>query len=161
MEPADATPPQATGGSGGATTTIVAEMMEGKSLEQWSDALSPENPHRAIIIEDVCTFLRTCKDPEVVSSTVRGFMAGEDLPGLVKVLKVIVLENSEFASNAPLQNLLLLTVIKLKDKVDFRAILPRLDLIDSSAIASMCDASDLPDEAALLRAPRRSTPRAV
>jgi len=53
-------------------------------------------------------------DPEDISSTVKAFMAA-DLPNeLIELLEKIVLESSAFSAHRNLQNLLILTAIKVE-----------------------------------------------
>jgi ABC-type uncharacterized transport system permease subunit len=61
----------------------------------------------------VATALPETQDPEDVSITVKAFMAA-DLPNeLIELLEKLVLEGSAFSDNRNLQNLLILTAIKV------------------------------------------------
>jgi clathrin heavy chain len=80
----------------------------------WNSVLEPSNEHRRSLIDQVVsTALPETQDPEDVSVTVKAFMAA-DLPNeLIELLEKIVIEGSAFAENRNLQNLLILTAIKV------------------------------------------------
>lgn len=63
----------------------------------------------------VQTALPEVKNPEEVSATVKAFMSADMPNELIELLEKIVLDskNSEFAENRNLQNLLILTAIKV------------------------------------------------
>ena len=67
----------------------------------------------ALRCQVVSTALPEYKNPEQVSVAVKAFMTAE-LPGeLIELLEKIVLQNSAFSGNPNLQNLLILTAIKV------------------------------------------------
>jgi clathrin heavy chain len=80
----------------------------------WNSVLLISNEHRRSLIDQVVsTALPETQDPEDVSVTVKAFMAA-DLPNeLIELLEKIVIEGSAFADNRNLQNLLILTAIKV------------------------------------------------
>jgi clathrin heavy chain len=61
----------------------------------------------------VGTALPETTDPEDVSVTVKAFMAANMPSELIEILEKLVLEGSAFNENKNLQNLLLLTAIKV------------------------------------------------
>jgi clathrin heavy chain len=63
----------------------------------------------------VGTALPETTDPEDVSVTVKAFMAANMPSELIEILEKLVLEGSAFNENKNLQNLLLLTAIKVLD----------------------------------------------
>ena len=82
----------------------------------WSMVLNSNNSHRRQLIDQVVsTALPETQDPEDVSISVKAFMAA-DLPHeLIQLLEKLVLEGSSFNENRNLQNLLILTAIKVTD----------------------------------------------
>lgn len=99
--------------------------------------LSPDNPHRKAIIEQVVSAaLPDSKNVDEVSVTVQAFMTA-DLPlELLSLLEKIVLHNSEFGQYKKLQHLLLITAIK-SDKSRVMDYVKRLDNYDGPAIAQI------------------------
>ena len=81
----------------------------------WSLVLNPSNTYRRQLIDQVVsTALPETQDPEDVSISVKAFMAA-DLPHeLIQLLEKLVLEGSSFNENRNLQNLLILTAIKVR-----------------------------------------------
>lgn len=61
----------------------------------------------------VSTALPESRNPEQVSVAVKAFMAQELHSELIDLLEKIVLQNSAFSNNANLQNLLILTAIRV------------------------------------------------
>jgi clathrin heavy chain len=62
----------------------------------------------------VQTALSETQDPEDISVTVKAFMAA-DLPNeLIELLEKIVLDNSAFSEHRNLQNLLILTAMRVR-----------------------------------------------
>ncbi len=62
----------------------------------------------------VSTALPESRNPEQVSVAVKAFMAQELHSELIDLLEKIVLQNSAFSNNANLQNLLILTAIRVR-----------------------------------------------
>ena len=92
-------------------------VVERADPDLWATVLSEENVHRRQLIDQVVgTALPEVKNPELVSITVKAFMAADMPNELIELLEKIVLQNSSFSSNPNLQNLLILTAIKA-DKV--------------------------------------------
>lgn len=61
------------------------------------------------------TALSETQDPEDISATVKAFMAA-DLPNeLIELLEKIVLDNSAFSEHRNLQNLLILTAMRVRE----------------------------------------------
>lgn len=85
-----------------------------KDLDMWALVLNEQNVHRRSIIDQVvATALPETQDPEDVSVTVKAFMAAELPNELIELLEKIILEGSAFSDNRNLQNLLILTAIKV------------------------------------------------
>lgn len=80
----------------------------------WAQVLTVENSYRRQLVDQVVsTALPDTLDPEDVSITVKAFMAA-DLPNeLIELLEKLVLDSSTFSDNKNLQNLLILTAIKV------------------------------------------------
>lgn len=85
----------------------------------WNTVLNEKNAYKRQLIDQVvATALPETQDPEDVSITVKAFMAA-DLPHeLIQLLEKLVLEGSSFNENRNLQNLLILTAIKVMDALD-------------------------------------------
>lgn len=95
--------------------------------------LSPVHTHKHTQV--VSTALPECRNPEQVSVTVKAFMKHGLQAELIELLEKIVLTaNSAFASNANLQNLLVLTAIKA-DPARVKDYVHRLDNFDGPAVA--------------------------
>ena len=90
-------------------------LVEKRDTELWARVLSDDNDKRDELIEQVTgTALPETKDPDMVSVTVKAFMEAELPEHLIGLLEKLVLHNtnSDFSSNANLQNLLILTAIR-------------------------------------------------
>jgi clathrin heavy chain len=61
----------------------------------------------------VATALPETSDPDDVSTTVKAFMAADLPTELIELLEKLVLEGATFNDNKNLQNLLILTAIKV------------------------------------------------
>eukprot|EP00899_Mesostigma_viride_P014185 jgi/Mesvir1/22768/Mv14160-RA.1 len=113
----------------------------------WEKVLTPENPHRRSLIDQVVTTaLPESKNPEQVSVTVKAFMTAELPNELIELLEKIVLQNSAFSGNPNLQNLLILTAIKA-DKSRVMDYVNRLDAFDGPAVGEIAVGSELFEEA--------------
>eukprot|EP00953_Heterococcus_sp_UTEX-ZZ885_P038667 19850-Heterococcus_DN1.PRE.2 len=97
-------------------------LVERQDLDLWARVLTPqsdtedkETPSRRALIDQVVqTALPETKNADEVSTTVKAFM-NADLPSeLIELLERIVLQGSDFSDNKNLQNLLILTAIKLE-----------------------------------------------
>ena len=112
-------------------------LVERQSKELWASVLSPDNPHRKWIIEQVVSSaLPDSKNVEEVSTTVQAFMAAELPLELIGLLEKIVLHNSTFSSYKKLQNLLIITAMKA-DKTKVMDFINRLDNYDGPEIAKV------------------------
>jgi clathrin heavy chain len=65
-------------------------------------------------LQVVSTALPECKNPEHVSVAVKSFMGADLQAELIELLEKIVLNNSSFSNNHNLQNLLIITAIKVR-----------------------------------------------
>jgi clathrin heavy chain len=68
-------------------------LIERKSDELWAHVLSPDNPHREYIIEQVITALPESKDQDEVAIAVKEFMRALLHEALISLLEKIVLHN--------------------------------------------------------------------
>lgn len=64
-------------------------------------------------VQVVSTALPECKNPEQVSVAVKAFMQADLQAELIELLEKIVLNNTSFSNNHNLQNLLIITAIKV------------------------------------------------
>ena len=64
-------------------------------------------------LQVVSTALPECKNPEQVSVAVKAFMQADLQAELIELLEKIVLNNTSFSNNHNLQNLLIITAIKV------------------------------------------------
>lgn len=112
-------------------------LVERQSKELWNAVLSPDNPHRKAIIEQVVSAaLPDSKNVDEVSCAVQAFLAAELHTDLISLLEKIVLHNSEFGQYKKLQNLLIITAIKT-DKTRVMDYINRLDNYDGPEIAKI------------------------
>lgn len=112
-------------------------LVERQSKELWNTVLSPDNPHRKAIIEQVVSAaLPDSKNVDEVSCAVQAFLAAELHVDLISLLEKIVLHNSEFGQYKKLQNLLIITAIKT-DKARVMDYINRLDNYDGPDIAKI------------------------
>lgn len=112
-------------------------LVERQSKELWNTVLSPDNPHRKSIIEQVVSAaLPDSKNVDEVSCAVQAFLAAELHADLISLLEKIVLHNSEFGQYKKLQNLLIITAIKT-DKTRVMDYINRLDNYDGPEIAKI------------------------
>jgi len=113
----------------------------------WGHVLSPDNPHRPHIIEQVVSSaLPESRNVDEVSIAVKAFMTAELHESLISLLEKIVLHNSEFANIKLLQNLLITTAIKT-DAGKVMDYVNRLDNYDGLKIAEIAKGHDLYEEA--------------
>jgi clathrin heavy chain len=128
-------------------------LVERMNEELWGKVLDDENQHKPELVKVVIsTALPEAEDADMVSCTVKAFMAADDmLPALIDLLERLVLYGKNFANSKNLQNLLILTAIKAApDRVaDF---VHRLDKFDGPEIAELAasDEYQLYDEAILI-----------
>nr|AQQ11752.1 clathrin heavy chain 2 [Chara australis] len=122
-------------------------VVERQDDELWAKVLDPKNKFRRQLIDQVVsTALPESKSPEQVSKAVMAFMTA-DLPHeLIELLEKIVLQNSAFSGNPNLQNLLLLTAIKV-DTTRVMDYINRLDNFDGPAVGEIAVAAELYEEA--------------
>ena len=72
----------------------------------------------------VSTALPESKNPEQVSVAVKSFMQAGLQAELIELLEKIVLQNSSFSNNHNLQNLLIITAIKVRRRKLLECTLP-------------------------------------
>lgn len=89
-------------------------LVERQCSELWRVVLDPNNPYRdAVVNQVVASALPESTAPTEISATVYAFVAANIPNALMELLEKIVLHNSAFAQNKSLQNLLILTAIKV------------------------------------------------
>jgi hypothetical protein len=86
----------------------------------------------------VSTALPESKNPEQVSVAVKSFMQAGLQAELIELLEKIVLQNSSFSNNHNLQNLLIITAIKVTHCCTFL-----LDLFSLSGLAEVYSSAAL------------------
>jgi len=92
-----------------------AKYLVGRQNEAlWLQVLTDENQHRRTLIDQVIqTALPESENPDEVSFTVKAFM-GANLPNeLIELLEKIVIDGKRFNDNRNLQNLLILTGVRV------------------------------------------------
>lgn len=116
-------------------------LVQRMDLDAWATVLTPENPHRRALIDQVVsTALPESHNPEEVSSTVKAFMAADLPTELIELLDRLMLHSgtdNHFHDNGKLQNLLILTAVKA-DQKRVMEYLRRLEHYDADKIASVC-----------------------
>jgi clathrin heavy chain len=119
----------------------------------WATVLADDNQHKPELVKVVIsTALPEAEDADMVSCTVKAFMAADDmLLGLIDLLERLVIYGKNFANSKNLQNLLILTAIKAAPErvTDF---VHRLDKFDGPEIAELAASEEyqLYDEAILI-----------
>ena len=122
-------------------------VVDRQDMGLWEKVLSPENPGRRQLIDQVVsTALPECKNPEHVSVAVKSFMAAELQTELIELLEKIVLNNTSFSNNHNLQNLLIITAIK-SDPSRVKEYILRLDNFDGPAVGEIAVGYELFEEA--------------
>lgn len=112
-------------------------LVERMSKELWERVLSPQNPHRSLVVEQVVSSaLPESKNVEEVSSTVHAFMLADMPEELLGLLEKIVLHSNEFSSIKKLQNLLIFTAMKT-DKNRVMDYLTHLDNYEGTEVAKV------------------------
>lgn len=117
-------------------------LVERQSLEAWAIVLSDSNTSRRNLVDQVVsTALPESHNPDEVSTTVKAFMNADLMKELIELLERLMLhsgtEHTHFRANTKLQNLLILTAIKV-DQKRVMEYLKRLDNYDVDKIASVC-----------------------
>ena len=91
-----------------------------------TQVLTEDNEHKDELVSAVVgTALPEADNPDMVSSTVKAFMAANLPHELIGLLERLVLQRSVFSDNRNLQNLLLLTAIKAAPEKVKRRIRPK------------------------------------
>ncbi|KAG8038473.1 hypothetical protein G9C98_006169 [Cotesia typhae] len=118
-----------------------------RNPDLWAEVLLESNPYKRPLIDQVVqTALSETQDPEDISVTVKAFMTA-DLPNeLIEILEKIILDSSIFSDHRNLQNLLILTAIKV-DRTRVMEYINRLDNYDAPDIAKIAISSKLYEEA--------------
>ncbi|CAG5077819.1 Similar to Chc: Clathrin heavy chain (Drosophila melanogaster) [Cotesia congregata] len=118
-----------------------------RNPDLWAEVLLESNPYKRPLIDQVVqTALSETQDPEDISVTVKAFMTA-DLPNeLIEILEKIILDSSIFSDHRNLQNLLILTAIKV-DRTRVMEYINRLDNYDAPDIAKIAITSKLYEEA--------------
>ena len=120
-------------------------LVEQQDLGLWGKALvlgqeeedGAEPPHRRVLVDHVMqTALPETKNPDMVSYTVKAFMANDLTTEIIELLDRILLQESDFSDNKNLQNLLILTAMK-EDPPRVMSYITRLDNFDGESIAEV------------------------
>ncbi|KAJ2909365.1 Clathrin heavy chain, partial [Coemansia aciculifera] len=128
-------------------------LIKRRDLGLWGKALTgdgqqPVNQsHRRQLIDQVVSYgLPEADDPEEVSVCVKAFMAANLPQELIELLERIILEDTPFSNNNNLQNLLILTAVKVEPTrvADY---IERLSNYDAPDIAEICINNGLHEEA--------------
>ena len=113
-------------------------LVERQNEELWGKVLDPANTHRAQVIDQIVAYaLPATQNADEVSCSVKAFMTADLLAELIDLLERIVLHNSQFANNKNLQNLMILTAVKVKQEsvMDY---INRLDHYEGEEVAKIC-----------------------
>ncbi|KAJ2060105.1 Clathrin heavy chain [Coemansia sp. S146] len=128
-------------------------LIKRRDLGLWGKALTgdgqqPVNQsHRRQLIDQVVSYgLPEADDPEEVSVCVKAFMAANLPQELIELLERIILEDTPFSNNNNLQNLLILTAVRVEPTrvADY---IERLSNYDAPDIAEICINNGLHEEA--------------
>lgn len=108
-----------------------------QSSDLWATVLNEENSHRRQLIDQVVqTALNESSNADEISVTVKAFMSADLRSELIEVLEKIVLDNSAFSEHKNLQNLLIMTAIKV-DSSRVMGYVSRLENYDAVEIAKL------------------------
>ncbi|KAJ2763995.1 Clathrin heavy chain, partial [Coemansia nantahalensis] len=128
-------------------------LIKRRDLGLWAKALAGCEPHplnqshrRQLVDQIVSYALPDADDPEEVSVCVKAFMAANLPQELIELLERIILEPTPFSNNNNLQNLLILTAVKV-DASRVADYISRLSNFDAPDIAEICLANGLHEEA--------------
>ncbi|KAJ1946283.1 Clathrin heavy chain, partial [Linderina macrospora] len=128
-------------------------LIKRRDLGLWSKALSGDDQHvlnqshRRQLIDQIVSYgLPEADDPEEVSVCVKAFMAAGLPQELIELLERIILEDTPFSNNNNLQNLLILTAVKV-DPSRVADYIERLGNYDAPDIAEICINNGLHEEA--------------
>ena len=112
-------------------------LVERQDLELWTKVLQDENEYKEQLVDEVVsTALPEADNPDMVSTTVKAFMNANLPHQLIGLLERLVLQDTIFAENRNLQNLLILTAIKAApDRV--KEFIHRMDKFDGPEIANI------------------------
>ncbi|KAJ2534615.1 Clathrin heavy chain, partial [Coemansia sp. RSA 1933] len=128
-------------------------LIKRRDLDLWSKALVGDDQlplnqsHRRQLIDQVVSYsLPEADDPEEVSVCVKAFMAANLPSELIELLERIIIEPTPFSNNNNLQNLLILTAVKV-DPSRVADYIERLGNFDAPDIAEICLNNGLHEEA--------------
>lgn len=125
-------------------------LVERQEASLWALVLKEENTHRKQLVDQVVsTALPECKDPELVSATVKAFMTAGLSKELIELLEKIILQTSAFSTNPSLQNLLILTAVR-SNRERVLEYINRLDAYDGEDIAAVCLENEMYEEALVI-----------
>ncbi|KAJ2614259.1 Clathrin heavy chain [Coemansia sp. RSA 1365] len=128
-------------------------LIKRRDLGLWSKALvgDEQHPlnqsHRRQLVDQVVNYgLPEADEPEEVSVSVKAFMAANMPQELIELLERIILEPTAFSNNNNLQNLLILTAVKV-DPSRVADYISRLSNFDAPDVAEICINNGLHEEA--------------
>ncbi len=108
-----------------------------QSSDLWATVLSEDNQHRRQLIDQVVqTALNESSNADEISVAVKAFMSADLRSELIEVLEKIVLDNTAFSEHKNLQNLLIMTAIKV-DASRVMGYVNRLENYDAVEIAKL------------------------
>jgi len=112
-------------------------LVERQDVDLWAKVLQDSNEFKTQLVDEVVsTALPEADNPDMVSTTVKAFMNANLPHQLIGLLERLVLQDTIFAENRNLQNLLILTAIKAApDRV--KEFIYRLDKFDGPEIANI------------------------
>lgn len=112
-------------------------LVERQDLDLWTKVLQDDNKYKEQLVDEVVsTALPEADNPDMVSTTVKAFMNANLPHQLIGLLERLVLQDTIFAENRNLQNLLILTAIKAApDRV--KEFIHRMDKFDGPEIANI------------------------
>jgi clathrin heavy chain len=95
---------------------LLRYLVEQKDPQLWAKVLHPDNTYRPKVVDQVVhSVLPETKDPSQVKVAVRAFMDANLQGELLELLEKLVLHTAEFSQNPKLQNLLILTAVRVCD----------------------------------------------
>jgi clathrin heavy chain len=93
-------------------------LVEQKNPQLWAKVLHADNTYRSKVVDQVVhSVLPETKDASQVKATVKAFMDADLQGELLELLEKLVLHTSEFSQNPKLQNLLVLTAIRVRHSI--------------------------------------------
>jgi clathrin heavy chain len=122
-------------------------LVDQKDPALWEKVLCEDNEHRRLLIDQLIqTVVVEIQDAEALSVTIKAFMTADLPTDLIRLLEKLIFGNSIVSTKRNLQNLLLLTAIKI-DRPRVMDYINRLEYYDAPDIAKIALDNDLYEEA--------------